>query len=236
MMKKLCLLAVLISANIYAADWRKIGDNKGSNLYIDMENSSFPNLVWAKIEYNYNERVGNILYNKSVGKYEISCNKRKMRILSSNYYNDSDMVRSFGADRTFSDVVPESYGEIILKTSCALGKHATSENDNYHGEDENAITDSVSTIIQKTDKQCNQAYKDLAYYTQISWVCNKKTINYEELIPRIMGGCAEDLDKFNNAVEIVANSIINKLNGQETSDFCKDEGAYFKFVKKKYGL
>ena len=233
-MKKICLVAVLISANIFAADWRKIKGDSDADLYIDVENSSFPNLIWIKAEFSYNRQIKSVSYNKIISKQEVQCNKRKIRTLSSHYYNNKDMVSSSEAFQEFEDIIPETNGELILKAACALGENVTlGANDRY--EDEDSVANSEPAVTQKITKECKQSYKDVTYYSQIQLFCNNKNFTYEEA-QKILGECVIDPQEFKDAYVIVGSSVMKKYSEQGKAEFCKNENSYFKVVKKKYGL
>lgn len=239
MMKKLSLLAVLISANIYAADWQYFGtDTSGGKWHMDMENSLPPNEIWIKIDYDSNERINSIIYNRIVEKYSVSCKKKKIISLSKTHYNNGEPVLSNDLPSKVESVIPGSLGELMLKKACSLPTEPNSGEPYIDIPDVAQSTAPVSSgITLKTVKQCNQAYDDLAYFIEILDVCSaENNIDPKIVIQTILSGCQVDVNRLSKSTQKVTKSINKLVKKKGVGLFCQEEMNYFHIVTNKYGI
>lgn len=136
-MKTLILLFVtlFLEYNGFAQDWVYIGSDNDENKYYvkstyvtkDVYEGSIK--LWIKKEMKKvtikkNGKPINYLNAKELQLFEIDCNEKKIKIVSSIVYNsqgkvvDSWTLRDY--EQEWNDIVPDSIGEAISDKTCEL--------------------------------------------------------------------------------------------------------------------
>ena len=114
------LASVILAQPVHAADWRFVAAGGGDRVFYDalsLTSEDSKMTLWVKFDYSGN-RSEKAHY--SVAKYVIACDSHKMKVLSSVYYKASGIViQSFDTPQEpFTDIVPESIGEVIEQEVC----------------------------------------------------------------------------------------------------------------------
>lgn len=128
----LFVLFVLSSYHSFSQDWQYAGSSQSGNKYY-IRNSGTSDggykKYWMKtvaknISYKKNGKNFNLINGSSMELFEYNCYSKQIKLLSIYHYNSSGKVvysltiPFYSAEWT--DVLPDSVGEMILDRACAL--------------------------------------------------------------------------------------------------------------------
>jgi hypothetical protein len=81
-------IILLFSINGFAANWKKLSENKsGSSFYVDVENIKEHNgfvYYWTLIDYRKSTKIG---FSSNISEYKVNCVDEKQTWLSNTFYS-----------------------------------------------------------------------------------------------------------------------------------------------------
>lgn len=124
------LIAIISSTNISAAQWIKVNETEtglieidaDSLQYVDIENPSRIFKGWSKLTlYKDLHEDGLKIGDNAKSLQHYDCLNKKIKYVSYISYNEKGVVESIQHENPkFRDVIPESVGETIINSACAL--------------------------------------------------------------------------------------------------------------------
>ena len=119
------LLALIFSDNLMASEWIKVDSGEGVTVYVDKSSITFDKKIRkAWVMFSYEKPIKDnkgIEYNQAKDLAKYNCSNFTVAYLQSNTYMGTEVISSYTylPNRiSFSDIVPDSFGESISKFVC----------------------------------------------------------------------------------------------------------------------
>ena len=238
-MKKMLALIALLSGTASAANWYEIDQN----LYVDLDRIT-TDWVWVKYDY----RSGNKQVS-DVSRLAYNCRDNSYRLFKKVHFDangNSVASKSINKPGNWEEVIPGTVMETTVDSLCnlndELSKYQRKIPNNTIGR---GGADDLQVFKKNKRSQvnnaatCAQLQRDASYLTQLYKVCyaKKPSVQLRKLLQRSNDyDCGLTEAKLSKDDPSISKSILAKANRQGYANFCKNEEAYLKTLRAKYGL